>query len=369
MTSGRERFSLRRLLVVSQVALSLVLLVGALLFVRTLRNLLTLDPGFRQEGIIVAGLDITRLNIAAGQRQAFKRDLLDRIRALPGIDSAADTGIVPVSGDSWNENIFIAGDQSRKAEPWFSRVSPNYFKTMRTAFLDGRDFDSHDTATSPKVAIVNESFVRKFLNGQNPIGLTFRIESYAGKPAPMCQIVGFVKDTKYVDLREEPRALVYLTAAQDDRPDNFPQFLIRASLPPSVTIPAIKDAILRSGPQTILNFHTLPTQIRDSLLRERLMATLSGFFGFLAVVLATIGLYGVISCTFARRTNELGIRVAGSTTQPRNRHDHARSRADADDRSGGRFRARIVCGANGRVTPLWLKALRSDHTYSGGGCP
>jgi putative ABC transport system permease protein len=311
MTSGRERFGLRRVLVVSQVALSLVLLMGSLLFVRTLRNLLTLDPGFRSDGIIVVSIDITRLNIAADQRQSFKRDLLDRMRALPGIDGAADTGdIVPISGNSWNENVFIAGDEKRQATPWFSRVSPGYFKTMRTAFLAGRDFDNHDTATSPKVAIVNETFVRKFLNGENPIGVTFREDTFVGKPTPMYQIVGFVKDAKYVDLREEPRPVVYLTAAQDDRPDNFPQFLIHASVPPAVALPAIKETILQSGPQIIIEFHTLQTQIRDSLLRERLMATLSGFFGLLAVLLATIGLYGVISYTVARRTNEIGIRVA-----------------------------------------------------------
>jgi putative ABC transport system permease protein len=310
MTSGRERFGLRRALVVSQVALSLVLLVGSLLFVRTLRNLLTLDPGFRSDGIIVASIDITRLNIAAALRQQFKRDLLSRIRALPGIDDAADTGIVPISGNSWNENVFIEGDENRKATPWFTRVSPAYFQTMHTPILAGRDFDAHDTATSPKVAIVNESFVRKFLNGQNPVGVRFRVETYQGPPQPLCEIVGLVKDTKYVDLREEPRPLVYLTVAQDDRPDNFPQFLIHASIPPSAAMPAIKDAILQSGSQAIIEFHTLQTQIRDSLLRERLMATLSGFFGFLAVVLATIGLYGVISYTVARRTNEIGIRVA-----------------------------------------------------------
>jgi len=310
MTSGRERFGLRRVLVVSQVALSLVLLVGALLFVRTLRNLMTLDPGFRQDGILVADIDITRLNIAADQRQAFKRELLDRVRALPGINDAADTGIVPISGNSWNENILMEGDEKRKATPWFSRVSPGYFQTMRTPVLAGRDFDPHDGPTSPKVAIVNESFVRKILNGQNPIGVNFRVETYAGRPSPMCQIVGLVKDSKYEDLREELIPLVYLAMAQDDRPDNFPQFLIHASVPPSVALPEIKEAILQSGPEIIIEFHTLQTQIREALLRERLMATLSGFFGFLAVLLATIGLYGVISYTVARRTNEIGIRVA-----------------------------------------------------------
>jgi putative ABC transport system permease protein len=310
MTSGRERFGLRRLLVVSQVALSLVLLVGALLFVRTLVNLLTQDPGFHQEGIIVANIDITRLNVSAGERQAFKREMLARVRALPGITDAADTGIVPISGNNWNENIFIEGDERRKGTPWFNRISPGYFHTLGTTLLAGRDFDAHDTATSPKVAIVNESFVRKILNGQSPVGVHFRQETYVGKPAPMYLIIGLVKDTKYSDMREHDIALVYVAMAQDDQPDNFPQFVIHAGVPPSVALPEIKEAILQSGSETVIDFHTLQTQIRESLLRERLMATLSGFFGFLAVLLATIGLYGVISYTVSRRTNEIGIRVA-----------------------------------------------------------
>jgi putative ABC transport system permease protein len=310
MTSGRERFGLRRGLVVTQVALSLVLLMGALLFVRTLRNLLTLDPGFRQDNMVVADLDLTRLNIAKERRQEFKRELLNRIRALPGIDSAADTGIVPISGNSWNDVVFIEGSDKRKVVPWFNRVTPGYFNTLRTPFLAGRDFDDHDTATSLKVAIVNETFVRKFLNGQHPIGVTFREESYVGRPTPTYQIVGLVKDAKYENLREDPVPLVYLTTAQDDRPDNFPQFLIRSNLPVATALPAIKHAVSQASPEITSEFHTLESQIRDSILLERLMATLSGLFGFLAVLLAIVGLYGIISYTVARRTNEIGIRVA-----------------------------------------------------------
>ena len=310
MTFGREHFGLRRALVVSQVALSLVLLMGALLFVRTLRNLLTLDMGFRHDNVIVANFNLAALNLPANRRQNFKHDLLERVRALPGVDNAADTAIVPISGNSWNDNIVVEGSEQRKAIPWFSRVSPGYFKTLRTPFLTGRDFNDHDSATSPKVAIVNESFAKNILNGANPIGVRFRLDSYIGKPSATHEIVGLVKDTKYRDLREKPIPLVYVAAAQDDRPDNFPQFLIRSTLPPRTVLPSIKEAILQSGPQIIIDFRTMETQIRDSLLRERLMATLSGFFGFLAVLLAIVGLYGVISYTVARRTNEIGIRVA-----------------------------------------------------------
>jgi putative ABC transport system permease protein len=158
---------------------------------------------------------------------------------------------------------------------------------------------------------VNETFVRKYLhNGENPIGMTFRQDLFVGQASPMFQIVGLVKDTKYMDLREDPRAITFVPQMQDDQPDNYPQFVIHSSISAASAMPAIKEAIMQSAPEAVIDFSMLQTQIRDSLLRERLMATLSGFFGFLAVVLATIGLYGVISYTVARRTNEIGIRVA-----------------------------------------------------------
>jgi putative ABC transport system permease protein len=313
VTANRERFSLRRFLVVSQVALSLVLLVGALLFVRSLRNLLTLDMGFNQEGMLVMDMDVERPNLSAERRRDFHRELLERIRETPGVASAAETAIVPVSGNGWNENVDILGhppSERGKLISNFSRVSPGYFKTMGTPILAGRDFDVHDTISAPQIAIVNEAFAREFLKGANPLGVTLSVEGDPNKPEPKYLIVGLVKDSKYQSIREDFTPIAYLPASQEEKPDKGAQFMVRSQAPMEALIPAVKRTFTEYDPEMKLNLRVMRTQIRDTLLQERLMATLSGFFALLAGVLATIGLYGVISYMVARRRNEIGIRIA-----------------------------------------------------------
>jgi ABC-type antimicrobial peptide transport system permease subunit len=157
---------------------------------------------------------------------------------------------------------------------------------------------------------VNQTFARKFLDGANPLGRRFQVIEYVGRPRHIYEIVGFVKDTKYESLKEDFPPIVFVSAAQDDRPDQSAQFLVRSNLPLAGLVSDVKHTIGETSPEINLEFHAFKTKIRESLLRERLMATLSGFFGFLAGLLATIGLYGLISYTVARRTNEIGIRMA-----------------------------------------------------------
>ena len=311
LTTTRERFGVRRALVVSQVALSLVLVVGALLFVRTLRNLITLDAGFQQDHILFTDVDLTSVNMPIERRAAFRQELLDRVRAIPGVTSAADVVIVPVSGDGWNDTVETTGSFSGKRR-WanFNMVSSAYFKTMGTSFLAGRDFNDSDTLVSPLVAIVTEKFAQKFFAGGNPVGKTFSVVQYANKPKKEYQIIGLVRDVKYQDLREDFTPIVFLDEAQSTEQPAETRFVLSSNESLQDVISSVKRVVVGMNPALVIQFFPFRTLIRQSLLRERLMATLSGFFGMLAAILAMIGLYGVISYMVVRRKNEIGIRMA-----------------------------------------------------------
>ena len=311
LTADRGKFGLRRMLVISQVALSLVLLVGALLFVGSLRNLSTLDAGFRENGLLITGLDISRIDYPAERRAVLYQELLRRVRGIPGIEDAASANIVLISGSGWNDSIEILGQGTQaRMVPWFDRISAGYFRTMATPLIAGRDFDDRDTPAAPEVAIVNQEFSRKFLSGANPIGKSFRVLTGPGEPQHVYQIVGLVKNSKYQNLREDFKPLVYVAESQNKEPGLGLHFMLRSTLPLGSLMTAVKKTVLDENSQISLQFQVFTTQVRESLLRERLMATLSGFFGFLAVALATVGLYGVISYMVERRRNEIGIRIA-----------------------------------------------------------
>lgn len=275
LTAGRERFGLRRALVVSQVALSLVLLVGALLFSRSLGKLLTLDAGFRQDGILITNVALTRLGIPPERRQAFKQELLDRIRMIPDVDSAADTNIIPLGGSAWGNKVWMEGsDSDRGEQSYFSRVSPYYFKTLGTPLLAGRDFDDHDTAASPKVAIVNEAFARQLGNGANPVGKSFWVERTPKDPETLYEVVGLVKDAKYQDLREDFVPVAFLPTSQDPRPNQFAQILIRSNAPLAGLTSAVKRTIGEVNPEILIDFEVFQNSNSELTLTNFLMGCL-----------------------------------------------------------------------------------------------
>ncbi len=311
LTPTRGRFGLRQALVISQVALSLVLLVGALLFSGSLRNLLAADTGFRQDGLLITNLDFFRLKMPRERRLAFKRDLLERIRSLRGVVSAAEVAIIPLSGGGTDNSVWMGGpDANHKTVSNFNWIGGGYIKTMGMTLLSGRDFDDHDRIGSPKVAIVNQSLARRLGLASDAVGQKFHREATPSEPETVFEIVGLVADTKYYNLREEFPPIAFLSTEQDMEPDPFAQIVTRSTAPLADLTPRIRSAMAEANPAIGLDFRPFAATVREGLLRERLMATLSGFFGLLAAFIAAIGLYGVMSYLVVRRTNEIGIRVA-----------------------------------------------------------
>ena len=307
MTAGRERFSLQRLMVVTQIAVSLVLLVAALLFVRSFRNLTTFDPGMREGGITTAFLGYWQSNLPPQRWAEFQRELLDEVRATPGVLDAASTTNAPLTGGSWEHGVRIGPVEGNSKFTW---VSPGYFNTMGIPVVRGRGFNQNDTAASTRVAVVNQTFVRKLLRGADPIGQTLRTGQEPNYPSSVYEIVGVIPDTQYNDLRGETPPMTFAPASQFPAQGPWTVLMIHSNTPSAAISATIKRKLAATHPGVIMEFGDFQKEIRDQLTPERLMAILSGSFGILAAVLAMVGLYGVISFLVARRRNEIGIRLA-----------------------------------------------------------
>jgi len=310
LTAGREKFSLRRALVVAQMAMSLVLLAGALLFVRSLQKLLAVDPGFRPEGIVAVSVDYRAAHYPSARIAEVRRQTLERLLIRTGAISAGQVDMTPISGSGWDQNVWADGSSGPRIDGMFNRVGPGYFRTMGTAFMAGRDFNEHDNLTATKVAIVNEEFAKKIFHGQNPVGRSFRREESANKPDSLFLIVGLVRNTKYYELREDFRPIAFLPEDQDEEPGPGGTFVLRTNAPLGAFYREAEEAVADIHPGLGIDFAVLTAQIKESLMRDRLMAALAGAFGLLAGVLAVLGLYGVIAYMVARRRNEIGVRIA-----------------------------------------------------------
>jgi len=327
LTLDRRRATLQRALVVGQIAISLVLVFSALLFVQTFRNLEAVDTGFEQDRTIALSfLDRASEELPAEQKAAFQEELTRAIRSLPGVAAAASSTHVPLSGSIWSHFFRVTGAQrsARKASR-FAYVSPEYFETLRIPIRSGRDFQELDTARSRRVMLVNESFVRGHLDGRNPIGTTVQTFAEPGFPETSYEIVGVVGDTKYADLRDENcwcdaaggsmAPIAYAPIAQNPSPYAWAAVIVRSELPVAAIRAPIARRVEQLNPAIATHVTELKARVRERLVGERIVAWLAGAFGVLAMALVVVGLYGMISYLTVSRRNEIGIRLALGATR------------------------------------------------------
>ncbi|MGH9541295.1 MAG: ADOP family duplicated permease [Terriglobales bacterium] len=308
------RFAAPQWVVGAQVALSLVLLAAAGLFLRSFVNLTTQDMGFDRNDVLLIATDLSRAAIPVERRGAALEEIENRLRALPGVAAAAFSFTTPLSNDEWNNiihNDLPHGPTGDAAVVWFNSISPGYFTALRTPLIAGRFFDADDGKTSSPVAIVNEALARRFYPNINPLGHRFRTEQDGGGFGPAIAIVGVVRSAKYDALNETESATAYFPIAQE-APGGMagPTFEVRTLKPPTGLIRPAEKAIAQVNSGISLSFATLAGQVADSIVQQRLLALLSSFFGALALALAMIGLYGSFSYLVNRRRAEFGVRLA-----------------------------------------------------------
>ena len=314
--AGDHRFGLANTLVIAQVALSLILIVAAGLFMRTFASLATLDLGFDRDPVLVASIDAQALQLDPPKRPELYERLRRAAAAVPGVARASASAVTPTSGRTWQFGLEAVDgveipERDGARGVYVNIISPAWFDTYGTRMLGGRDFTDADRTGAAPVAIVNEAFARKFTGGRNPLGARLRQMGGPGRPATERIVVGYVQDAVYRSLRDPVPATMYLPISQQAEPPSYISISIRAANgSPALLTRSLGAAFGAVNGGVAITFRPLADQVNAALIQERIVAMLSGFFGGLAVLLAAIGLYGVTSYAVSRRRTEIGIRIA-----------------------------------------------------------